>query len=159
MSDALADYVRAYRRRGGKRVKDTENTIKAHLESQLGTVRLDRLTRGRIIAWRDDLAEAAPRLRTRRSAPAGSRRRVLDPSDADGIRRRRATVNRILSLLKAAFNLAHQEGRVHSKAAWELGKPYREVDAPRIRHLSDTEVVRLVNAWIRRCERSLLPVC
>ncbi len=146
VSDALADYVRAYRRRGGKRVKDTENTIKAHLESQLGTVRLDRLTRGRIIAWRDDLAEAAPRLRTRRSAPAGSRRRVLDPSDADGIRRRRATVNRILSLLKAALNLAHQEGRVHSKAAWELVKPYREVDSPRIRHLSDAEVVRLVNA-------------
>lgn len=146
VSDALQDYVRAYRRRGGKQLKDTETKIKAHLESQLGAVRLDRLTRSQVTAWRDDLAEAAPRLRTRRGAQAGSKRRVLDPGDADAMRRRRASVNRILSVLKAALNLAHQEGRVHSKAPWEAIKPFREVDAPRIRHLTDAEVVHLVNA-------------
>ena len=146
VSDALKDYVQSYRRRGGKQVKDTETKIKAHLERQLGPVRLDRLTRSRITLWRDDLAQDAPRLRTRQGASIGNIRRALDTSDSDAVRRRRASVNRILTLLKAALNFAHQEGRVHSKAAWELVKPFREVDSPRIRHLTDQEAVRLVKA-------------
>jgi integrase len=146
VANAMEDYLSAYKRRGGKSVREFHNTIMAHVLPELGPIRLDRLTRSRVTQWRDEVAAAAPRLRTRAGSPGGQKRRVIDPADHDAIRARRATANRVLSVLKAALNFAHHEGRVQTKAAWETVKPFREVNAPRIRHLTDDEVVRLVNA-------------
>ena len=61
--------------------------------------------------------------------------------------RRRATANRILSILKAALNLAfHEKDGVDDDREWRRVKPFREVDAPKIRYLSHVEAQRLVNA-------------
>jgi integrase len=87
--------------------------------------------------------EAPPRLRT---AP-GKRQQYADlDTSADGLRRRRSTANRVLTILKAALNLARQNRRIDTDDAWAMAKPYREVDAPKIRYLSDDETRRLVNA-------------
>jgi Phage integrase family len=52
----------------------------------------------------------------------------------------------VLTVLKAALNFVHGEGRVSCRPVWSLVKPYRAVDAARLRYLSDDESRRLVNA-------------
>ena len=48
-------------------------------------------------------------------------------------------------MLKAALSLAYRDGRVPSDDAWRRAKPFANVDAPRIRYLTDNEAVRLLN--------------
>jgi integrase len=151
VSQAMEDYLKAYQRRGGKSVDDFRRTFNAHILPSLGQVRLDRLTRNRIIDWRDAIAAAAPRLRSKKSGKNGQNFRAVDPLDTDAPRRRRATTNRVLTILKAALNHAYNSGRIQSKLAWDTVKPFRDVNVPRIRHLTDDEVIRLVNA----CEPDL----
>jgi integrase len=64
----------------------------------------------------------------------------------DGIRRRRATANRVLTILKAALNHAWKAGHLASDEAWRRVKPFRRVETARIRYLTEAECVRLVNA-------------
>src|SRR5262249_35919780 len=71
--------------------------------------------------------------------------RNVDKS-ADGIRKRRASANRIMTVLKASLNHAWKVGHVASDDAWRRGRPVKAVDAARIRCLSQAECVRLVNA-------------
>ncbi len=70
----------------------------------------------------------------------------IDPHDPDAARARRASANRILTVFKAAANLAYREGHVSSAEAWARVKPFPKVDAPRIRYLDDAEAIRLLNA-------------
>ena len=64
----------------------------------------------------------------------------------DAIRRRRATANRILTILKAALNEAYREGLIAIDDAWRRVGAFRKVDSARIRYLTDDEARRLVNA-------------
>jgi integrase len=70
----------------------------------------------------------------------------FDRKDAEAVRRRRATANRVLTYLKAALNHAWRNGVVPSDDAWRRVKPFRSVDAPVIRYLSRDEITRLLNA-------------
>jgi integrase len=72
--------------------------------------------------------------------------RPLDPNDREVVRRRRATANRVLTVLKAALNHAFREGRIATDEAWRRVKPFREADAARVHYLSHDEARRLVNA-------------
>ena len=49
------------------------------------------------------------------------------PTGADAIRRRRATVNGVLAILKAALNHAFKDGKTDADSAWRAVKPFREV--------------------------------
>jgi integrase len=51
-----------------------------------------------------------------------------------------------LTILKAALNHAHREGRCASDDAWRTVRAFREADAARLRYLSDDETRRLTNA-------------
>ena len=68
------------------------------------------------------------------------------PRTADEKRARRATANRILNILKALLNRAFQDALVADDSTWRRVKPFARVDEARIRFLTDTEGVRLVNA-------------
>ena len=67
-------------------------------------------------------------------------------TDADAVRARRSTTNRIFAILRAALNHAFHENRVASDEAWRKVKPFREVSAPVVHFLSDDECRRIVNA-------------
>jgi integrase len=64
----------------------------------------------------------------------------------DAIRKRRATANRILTVLKAALNHAWKAGHVASDDAWRRVKQFKAVETAVVSYLSETECVRLVNA-------------
>jgi hypothetical protein len=108
----------------------------AWIGPELGAVPLDRLTRSRILAWHQKIAETPPRLRSKAGA-AAKYQEVNDSPEA--MRRRRSTANRVLTILKAALNHAHREGRCASDDAWRTVRAFREADAAKLRYLSDDE--------------------
>jgi integrase len=142
VKDACTDYMADYTSRGGKSVDATQATIDAFILPVLGDIALAKLSKARVKRWRDELAERPARLRTRRGKV--QRHRTADVS-AETQRRRRATANRILTVLKAVLNHARREGHT-SDAPWSEARPFREVGAARVRYLTDKEAARLVNA-------------
>jgi integrase len=143
VADALADYRADYQRRGGKAIDRLDASAAAWIGPDLGTVPLDRLTKGRLVSWHQKIAETPPRLRTKRGE--AQKHREIDASP-EAVRRRRSTANRVLTILKAALNHAHREGRCASDDAWRTVRAFREADAAKLRYLSDDEARRLTNA-------------
>jgi len=143
VADALADYRADYQRRGGKATDRLDWSAAAWIGPELGTVSLDRLTKGRIVGWHQKIAETPPRLRTKPGAMQKHREADASP---EGIRRRRSTANRVLTILKAALNHAHREGKCASDDAWRTVRGFCEADAAKLRYLSDDEARRLTNA-------------
>ena len=131
---ALDDYLADYRRRGGKASRNTEIVVDAFIRPRLGDKPVTELTAKVIGAWHADLADSG-------SAPADGtgaatqRVRELDATDPEMVRRRRATANRVLTVLKAALNHAFREGKIASDDAWRRVRPFREADAPKIRYI------------------------
>ena len=105
---------------------------------------VSKLTRKRIADWVDGIASETPRVRGRKGADKPAFRK--GKAGADFKRQRKSTANRVLTVLKAALNFVHGEGLVSCRPVWGLVKPYRAVDAARLRYLSDDEARRLVNA-------------
>lgn len=143
VKDAMADYLAAYKRKGGKSLGRTQSTIDVHINPPLGGVPVSKLTKRRLEQWLDALAISAPMLRT---APGKAQKRREADNSPEGTRRRKSSANRILTVLKAALNHAYADGKVSSDEAWRNVKPFREVDAARVRYLKDDESRRLVNA-------------
>ena len=147
VKEVMAAYVQDYKARGGKDVKGLETTINAHIRPKLGDKKLADLTTAAIRSWLRGLATAAPRLRQSKkpNAPKKTAKSVA-PDDTEGQRARRASANRILTVLKAALNLAYADGKAASDDAWRRVLPFKNVEAARIRYLTDAEAVRLTNA-------------
>jgi integrase len=141
--DAIADYLDWFRATGRKSIKETEASVNAFILPRLGGEHVLSLTSTRLRKWHTEIAAAPPRLRTR----SGEQQKVRDTNgDPEALRRRRATANRILTILKAALNHAWREGKVFSDDAWRRVAPFREADAARVRYLDRDECRRLVNA-------------
>jgi integrase len=143
VADALRDYFAARERKGHKSVPKDRYSADALIIPALGSIAVSKLSRLRIERWQEGLVNAGARVRTRDGESQQFRKPTGSPED---IRRRRATCNRVLAILKAALNLAHQNGKVAIPDAWERVEAYRNVAASRLRYLSDDESRRLINA-------------
>ena len=145
VSDAMDDYLRFLESDGRSphSVRDSRYRIEALIRPQLGTVKITALTTDRLRRWRDELAKAPPRLRTRNGARQKHRQAATGEDDK---RARRASTNRVWTTLRAALNHAFNEGRTDSDHAWRKMKPFRHADSARVRYLSVSEAKRLINA-------------
>lgn len=143
VAHACADYCEDYRRRGGKAMPTIRSAFDTHVLPNLGGIAVAKLTARRLQDWHRGLAEQPRRARSRKD----SEQRFLehDTANQEAVRRRRATANRVLTYLKAALNLAWREGLVPSDHAWRRVKPFKAVDAPVVRYLTQDEIVRLLN--------------
>ena len=108
---------------------------------------LEQITR-----WRNELATSGKRVRSKKRAEKPTRR-PLPTTDGDR-RKRRATANRVLSMLKAALNRAYNAGRVANDEAWRKVRPFKQANEPVVGYLSEDEARRLVNA----CEKDFRPL-
>lgn len=144
VADAMADHLADYAARGGKALGTTTTSVNAHILPALGALPVGRPTREKLKGWHRALAAAPPRPRSK----AGHAPRHREASDdPDAPRRRRASANRVLTTLKAALNHARTGGKVSCPAdAWAAVKPFREADQPKVRHLTDDEALRLLDA-------------
>jgi len=111
------------------------------------------LTTASVRKWHQDLASSPVRFRPGRGA---QKTRVVDPDDLDAVRKRKATANRILTVFRAALNLAVADERVPPELAprWKSVKPFRGVDKPRLRFFDAEEITRLLN----QCEADFRPI-
>jgi integrase len=117
--------------------------MKFHVLARFGSKCVSDLTTRELARWRDELAEGQAMIRTRK----GETRRLKPPAETDDKKRqRKATANRILTMLKAALNLAFRNELVSSDIAWRRVKPFEKTDAARPGFLSVAEAQRLINA-------------
>ena len=140
--DAMQDYLAWYDTHR-KDVRNVRYRADALILPALGELKLSQLSTRRMQAWLDGLAKAPARLRT---APGAPQRYRAASSSREHLRRRRASANKALTILKAALNRAWREGKAASDEAWRRVRPFQDVDAPIIRYLTEAECVRLVNA-------------
>jgi integrase len=143
VANAIADYLKAYERRGGKALYHARRVAETHILPTLGGTPIPRLTAKKIEDWHHGLAEKPALARTKSGEEPNYRKA---DKTTDGIRKRRSTANRILTVLKAALNHAWKAGHAPSDDAWRRTKPFKAVDTARIRYLTEDECVRLVNA-------------
>jgi integrase len=152
VANAMDDYLRFLEGdgRAPHSIRDTRYRADVFIRPQLGGVRLAALTTDHLRRWRDQIANSPPRLRTRN----GEKQKHREIIGEDAKRARRATVNRTWTVLRAALNHAFREGKVDNDLAWRNLKPFRSVDAARVRYLSIAEAKRLINA----CDPALRPL-
>ena len=144
VNDAMMDYL-GFLDSNRKSGRGARNRYEAFIKPSLGDIEINALTTDQIHAWHVGLTKKPPRVRTRKGEP----QKYADPNkDADAIRRRRATANRTLTVLRAAINRAWRNKRklVPSDDEWRAVEPFENVDAARTRYLSIAEAKRLVNA-------------
>ena len=126
-----------------KSAKDARARAEALIVPKLGDTECARLTADEIQRWLNDLAKQPPRLRTKK----GEKQQYRDmDGDPEAKRRRRATANRTLTILKAALNRAWRAGKISSDDAWRRVEPFEQADAARARYLSVEEAKRLINS-------------
>jgi integrase len=124
---------------------DARYRVDTHIAPKLGDIQCNRLSTGEMQKWLRDLATSPARLRSKKDAKKPNFRELIK-SDTEAVRRRRASANRTLTVLKAALNRAWREGKVSSDDAWRRVEPFEEADAARVRYLTVAEAKRLLNA-------------
>ena len=125
VAKAWEAYLADYEVRSGKDTKGLEYAYNRHISPKLGRIRLDAIQTGTIRRWLNDLA------------------RTDDPEKK---RAKQATANKQLTKLKAALNYAYQHDMGGNRAVWDKVKPYKNVDAPRIRFIAIGQVKALIEA-------------
>ncbi len=126
-----------------KSAKDARWRAEALILPELGDIPCIDLSAPKLRRWLEDAATTAPRLRSCKGA--APRYREVDGDDEQR-RKRRATANRVLTILKAALNRAWREGKIASDEPWRRVEPFEEADAARVRYLSIDECRRLINS-------------
>jgi integrase len=144
----VADTMEAYFRflandgRGVHTIRDARYRDNAFIRPNLGWVEVAALTADKLRQWRDDLVQTPPRVRTKKNSTQNHRK----ITDDNARRARKSSANRTWSILRAALNHAFHDGKVPSDLEWRKVKPFRSVDAARVRYLTVAEAKRLINA-------------
>ena len=153
VNDALDVYL-GWLARHRRSAKDATWKADALIRPTFGPTPLSLLSASAIRQWHEELAEQPARVRSRRGLDANGHSLAQQfrapPQTEDGRRARRASANRVLTILKAALNRAYHDGKVPTDDAWRRVKPFSNADAARLRYLSRDECTRLLNA----CEPS-----
>jgi integrase len=144
VKDAVEDYLQFLEtNRKPSTARDSRYRAAAFILPDLGDIEVAELTTERLERWHAHNAKSAPRVRTK----AGDKQQHRTVADGDDSRRRRqASANRLLTILKGALNRAWRRGKVASDSAWRRVEPFENVDAARVRYLSVEEAGRLINA-------------
>jgi integrase len=125
VKDAVADYVEHLRVNNSEAsAKDAESRMDNHLTDKLKDCQLTNLKTVQIKRWHQDLV------------------RVSD--DEEDVRKSKDGANKLLTKLKAALNLAFNNGLVATDREWRRVKPFKDVGGVRILFLTDKQVQRLL---------------
>jgi integrase len=139
------DLYLAHKRFEGRSVDDAKLRLASNVLPYLGDLEVDSLTAEQLRKWLADLAATPALVHTGVGQP--QRLKAPPGDDPEAVRRRRASANRVLSLLKAVLNFCYDEKKVTSNDAWGRRlKPFADVGAVRMRYLTVAEAQRLLNA-------------
>ena len=150
VAQAMEAYTEA-KRAAGQPVRDLISRTRVHIVPVLGAVVVEDLTAERLRRWLATMAAAPAQSRPKDGKPKYKAAPVGDEAK----RARRASANRVLTMLKAALNHAFDEGHVSNRDAWgRRFKTFDNVGAARVRFLSIAESQRLINA----CDADFRPL-
>lgn len=150
VEDAMEAYL-VWFKVNRKSFSDTRSKINTHILPALGKIEIGALTKARIEKWKAGLVTAPKRQR-------GEKRVHVDLKVREAKRARQATANRIMGVLRAGLNHAHDLTPFPNPETWGA-KNYKDVSVARNRHLSLAECTRLINACepdLRRAVRAAL---
>jgi integrase len=144
----VRDAVTAYldHLEGRPSYNDTKKRLEAFVLPAFGDKSVADLEDDEIRKWHRGIAKTPAR---RRSKPGVVAYRNGDLKDPEVARKRQASANRCLSLLKAALNHAWRNRKktgVESNDAWQRVQLFRGVDIGRARYLQLPEARRLIDA-------------
>jgi integrase len=142
VKEAATHYM-AWFRAHRKGISTAQHIIDAFILPAFGDTPVSALKKRAITDWRDRLAAAPARKRTKIGRAQASR---AAPQTEDQRRARRATVNRTLSVFKAILNKAADDELVPPRGPWADAKPFKLADQPVERFLTPAEAKRLLNA-------------
>jgi integrase len=145
VATVLQLYTDHLRTAGKATADDVACRGKAHILPVLGDVLVADLTSLQIRRWHAALANSRALVRS----PNGERQRYKpEAEDDEAARKRKASANRVLAMLKAALNHAYNEGVLDNNQAWagRRVKPFAQANAARARYLTVAEAQRLTNA-------------
>lgn len=129
----VMEYYMIQQRAEARAAPQTQNSIDRHITHSIGKTKLSKLSADEIRKWRDDLADIA----------LAQRKRI--GSTKEKRRKRQASANRVLTMLKGALNYAESQGKYKGNAPWKLVKPFKNVDATEHPFLDRSQAIRLVN--------------
>ena len=123
VSEAVERYLAHYVATSDKSTAEYRRVFERDVLPPLGGLALSKLTRARLVKWRDALINAKPRNRSRQP---------FDPElpPAELKRRRKATAQRKWTMLRAALNFAFTEGLTPTDEAWRSIRPLADIAAP-----------------------------
>jgi len=155
VDDAVNDYIAALRLTN-KSPDEDATKLRAYFLPYFGGKALTSLQRedfDRWLAWavehkpkgrRGDKPPPPPKRKRKGKGKAIPVKPVIDA--AERRRRKHSTLNRVINPVKACLNLAFENGRVLSDAAWRHVKKFKGVDAARSAWLTTEQSRRLINA-------------
>jgi integrase len=139
---AMERYI-DYKHQKGQPVGDLISRSGVHILPTLGDLVVSELTAEQLRRWLHLMAHSP----AQRRAKGGKPQYRSEPTTYEEHRQRRASANRVLTMLKAALNHAYDEGHVASRDAWGRRlAPFEKVEVARVRYLTVTEAERLINA-------------
>ena len=142
MRQAMTRYV-DYKKSQGQSVSDALSRGAVNILPLLGDLAVSELTPEVLRRWLATIAAAPAQTRPKNGKPQYR----TAPEGDEAVRQRRASANRVLGMLKAMLNHAYDEGHVATRDAWGRKlKPFRGVEAARVRYLTVAEAQRLINA-------------
>lgn len=142
VGQCIAEYL-TWMAQNRKSAKDARYRAEALIIPKLGAVECEKLRAGELRGWLQEVANTPARIRGGKGH--SPRYRVTDVKDEDSVRRRRASANRTLTILKATLNMAWREGKIASDDAWRRVTPFEQADAARVRYLQIDEARWLIN--------------
>jgi integrase len=141
---AVADYLEHLEGRAS--YHDAKKRLEAFVLPKFGSKTVNSLDEDEIRKWHRGIAKQGARARTKAGAPQNYRNSEGDP---EAYRKRQASANRCLDLLKAVLNRSrknHKRTGVKSSEAWASVESFRGVHVARTRYLTLAECTRLINA-------------
>jgi integrase len=133
-----------HKRDRGQPIRDAISRGECHiLPARIADIDVEKLTVEELRQWFTTMATSTAQ---KRPVNGGMRLRA-PPANAEDIRKRQVSANRVLAYLKACLNHAYDEGKVPSRSAWDRKlKLFKGVNAARLRYLKIEEAQRLLNA-------------
>jgi len=155
LGDVLEAYLADKARAGGDSLSRNQSLVEK-IKREIGALKMSTLDRDDLERWFRRLATVPPQVRSKKGE--GPRFKAnFDPMDPDQIRKRQASANKALSLLKAALNQALRDRNnpnVTTNVAWEGIEEFRDVETSRGEALSPTEAA----AFLEACTPELRPL-
>jgi len=132
-----------YKHQKGQPVGDLISRSGVHILPVLGDLVVSELTAEQLRRWLATMAHSPAQRRAKGNKPQYR----SEPTTDEEFRQRRASANRVLTMLKAALNHAYDEGQVATRDAWGRRlAPFEKVEVARVRYLTVAEAERLINA-------------